>query len=321
MQVSFNAILNAFGVSVRPALRNTQPGIGHGRSVCRRLAARVLCAEAAILALSLPAFADELATVISPGVGLPYKITQPGSYQLGGNLAAEGTTAIDITAANVTLDLNGFTISCAACQTLLQVFTPPGVPGIVSSGTGTTIQNGTVTGFGGTGTGNPYGIQFQAAGGRLDHLRVTGNYIGVYGASGADVVVTNSSVVNNTWKGISCPNSQLTVMNTTVSGNGHFGIELASGLITGSTITGNGGSGEFVRGGITFAGNGGTVNVTNNLIANNVFSGISMEGFPGTGTLGYGSNTFAGNCCGGDVPGDSLNFISMKNNVNANGVF
>jgi hypothetical protein len=171
-------------------------------------------------AYSVPALAYNYnATVIYPSV-LPYKITKSGSYQLGGNLVAAKTTAINISAANVTLDLNGFTISCTACQ---------GVPGIVSSGTGTAITNGTLTGFGGTGTGNPYGIQFQAAGGSLDHVTATGNYVGVYGASGADVVVTNSSVVNNTWTGISCPSSQLTVMNTTASGNGLDGIELAAG--------------------------------------------------------------------------------------------
>jgi hypothetical protein len=314
MQFSFNAILSAFGVSIRTAVQNTQPGIGQRRGVCRRQATRVLCVGAAILALSIPVFASDYAAVIHPfgsGNEPPYNITQSGSYQLGANLVATNTTAINISAANVTLDMNGFTISCTACQ---------GVPGIVSSGTGTTIQNGTVAGFGGTGTGNPYGIQFQAAGGRLDHVTVTGNYIGVYGASGADVVVTNSSVVNNTWKGISCPSSQLTVMNTTVSGNGHFGIELASGLITGSTITGNGNSGEFTRGGIIFAGNGGMVNVTNNLIANNTFAGISSEGLSEAGVLGYGSNTFGGNCCGGDVTVDST-LISMKNNVNAGGVF
>lgn len=321
MQFSFNAILSAFGGSIRSAMQNPEPGFGQGRGVCHGRASRVLCGGAAILALSIPAFADNYATAIPQfGVGnvAPYNITHPGSYQLTGDLVATTTTAIKISASNVTLDLNGFTISCSACQ---------GVPGIVSSGTGTIVQNGTVGGFGGTGAGNPYGIQFEAAGGRVDHVTVEWNYIGVYGASGgengaggADVVVTNSRVVNNTWKGISCPSSQLTVMNTTVSGNGHFGIELAAGLITGSTITGNGSSGELTRGGIMFAGNGGMVNVTNNLIANNTFSGISSEGFPSTGVLGYGSNTFGGNCCGGDVTGDPT-LISMKNNVNAGGVF
>jgi parallel beta helix pectate lyase-like protein len=317
MQLRFNAIVSAFGISVRHAMQNIHPGVGQGGGACRGCASRVWCGAATILALSIPAFADNYATAISPfGVGneAPYNITHPGSYQLTGDLVATTTTAIKISASNVTLDLNGFTISCSACQ---------GVPGIVSSGTGTIVQNGTVGGFGGTGAGNPYGIQFEAAGGRVDHVTAESNYVGIYGASGADVVVTNSRVVNNTWKGISCPSSQLTVMNTTVSGNGHVGIDVAAGLITGNTITGNGSSGELARGGIVFEANGGTVNVTNNLIANNNFSGIALRGgLATTGVLGYGSNTFAANCCGGDVAGGGYSgFISMKNNANADGVF
>jgi len=42
-----------------------------------------------------------------PPAGTPYTITQPGSYRLSSNLAAN-TTVILIQAANVTLDLNGF---------------------------------------------------------------------------------------------------------------------------------------------------------------------------------------------------------------------
>jgi hypothetical protein len=51
---------------------------------------------------------------ITPGdlPGFPVTISRPGSYRLSGNLdvANPDTTAIEITANNVTLDLNGFTI-------------------------------------------------------------------------------------------------------------------------------------------------------------------------------------------------------------------
>jgi parallel beta-helix repeat protein len=53
------------------------------------------------------------ATVMAAG-GFPYKITRPGSYKLSGNLVV--TTAIAeaivISSDDVTLDLNGFSISC-----------------------------------------------------------------------------------------------------------------------------------------------------------------------------------------------------------------
>ena len=52
------------------------------------------------------------ATVTAAG-GFPYAISQEGSYKLSGNLVNPAfTNGIVIAASNVTLDLNGFTISC-----------------------------------------------------------------------------------------------------------------------------------------------------------------------------------------------------------------
>src|SRR5580658_5971039 len=61
---------------------------------------------------------------IPPGVpalftgSFPVKITQPGSYQLSGNLRVPpGIDGIHISASFVSLDLNGFNISCiGACS-------------------------------------------------------------------------------------------------------------------------------------------------------------------------------------------------------------
>jgi hypothetical protein len=66
---------------------------------------------------ALPAFAVDgivlinQSTVMSAG-GFPYTISSPGSYRLSGNLVVPdaNTTAIKITASNVTIDLNGFSI-------------------------------------------------------------------------------------------------------------------------------------------------------------------------------------------------------------------
>jgi hypothetical protein len=56
-------------------------------------------------------------TVMASG-GFPYRITQPGSYKLSGNLTAPlGVSAIKFDASNVTLDLNGFNIGCSFDQT------------------------------------------------------------------------------------------------------------------------------------------------------------------------------------------------------------
>src|SRR5437660_214759 len=59
-------------------------------------------------------------TVMAAG-GFPYIIAQPGSYRLSGNLVVPNTntTAIQIDADNVTIDLNGFAITgplpCFVC--------------------------------------------------------------------------------------------------------------------------------------------------------------------------------------------------------------
>ena len=73
--------------------------------------------------LVAPAFAVDGTTLINQATvtgsgGFPYHITQSGSYRLSGNhLIAPNTTAIIISAASVTLDLNGFLIGCSgACS-------------------------------------------------------------------------------------------------------------------------------------------------------------------------------------------------------------
>jgi hypothetical protein len=96
-------------------------------------------------------------SVIAAG-GFPYVISQTGSYKLSGNLIMNTSQsgnhlgsdlAIGIGASNVTLDLNGFTISVVNNIPNL----PQTVFGIAELGTwtGTTVQNG---GIALTGTGS-----------------------------------------------------------------------------------------------------------------------------------------------------------------------
>ena len=82
-------------------------------------------------------------TVMAAG-GFPYNITQPGSYKLSGNLAVPvGSDAIHVAASNVTLDLNGFSI------TSTNVTLSPFIYGVTSVGgpSGITIRNGKIRGF------------------------------------------------------------------------------------------------------------------------------------------------------------------------------
>lgn len=84
--------------------------------------------------------------------GFPVELSQPGSYVLTSNIEVnQNTTAIRITADDVTLDLNGFAIRG---QTTCSTTSPPtcsntgiGI-GIESEGDNTAIFNGTVSGMG-----------------------------------------------------------------------------------------------------------------------------------------------------------------------------
>lgn len=71
--------------------------------------------------------------------GFPYIITQPGSYQLSGNLTVPtGVGGIGIAASNVTLDLNGFNITCLGPIGIISAIYSVGSPSMI------TVRNGTI---------------------------------------------------------------------------------------------------------------------------------------------------------------------------------
>jgi hypothetical protein len=120
-------------------------------------------------------------TVTSAG-GFPYTISQPGSYKLSGNLSVPANIdGILITASNVTLDLNGFSIVCA--QTTV-IEAPPTVI-TIGAVTGVTIRNGTIS----SGGGFPLNT-LSAAGVVAEDLTIIGPPGG-----GGDVALGPSAVV------------------------------------------------------------------------------------------------------------------------------
>jgi hypothetical protein len=106
---------------------------------------RLLLTLAATFALAQSAWAVDGETLINQSIvmaagGFPYQITQSGSYKLSGNLVVTtNVDAIEISASNVTLDLNGFTISS-------NVTTGQSV-GVGNGNNATTVRNGTISGF------------------------------------------------------------------------------------------------------------------------------------------------------------------------------
>ncbi len=87
--------------------------------------------------------------------GFPFKITQPGSYRLSGNLIVPDadTTAISVVADNVTIDLNGFSIMGPTnCSGPPINCSPTGEGnGISGFSLRTNVRNGTICGMGSSG--------------------------------------------------------------------------------------------------------------------------------------------------------------------------
>lgn len=182
------------------------------------LAASMLCAAAVAGPLNPPAGAIsstakplseiEPRTAINaantPGdAGTVFKITQPGSYYLTGNIAGvAGKNGILIASSNVSLDLCGFAV----------VGGPGSLIGIVSSaesGSGIQVRNGSVSNWGGSGI--DLGLLATAFGSVVERITAANN--GQYGiVGGASARVVNCTVVGSGNRGI------FVFSNSTVSG-------------------------------------------------------------------------------------------------------
>ncbi|CAN5746529.1 hypothetical protein BH11PLA1_BH11PLA1_07370 [soil metagenome] len=142
-----------------------------------------------------------------------YKITQPGSYYLTGNLTGvSAKDLIEIGASNVTLDLNGFALLGVAGSL-------NGISDTTDDGDilfNITVKNGTVANFSGSGIRLP-----RAVGGPVRGLRIEG-----VSASG------------NVAVGINATNGGASILFCTASSNGASGISAGSGsVVIGCTAT------------------------------------------------------------------------------------
>jgi hypothetical protein len=201
-----------------------------------------------------------------PG-SFPLVISQPGSYVLVSNITVPdaNTTAISITADNVTLDLGGFSIfGPTVCSG------GPPVTGCTPTGTGigidatgrtdVTVVNGTVKGLGRTGVS----LGKHAD---VEKVRAANN-----GLDGIDVAYPSTLIGN------------------IATENGGEGIATDEGaVVSGNTCRDNGGDGILVSNGSTVIGN------------SSMYNGSC--GLNGGGDFGYANNVFRtntfGSVCGG----------------------
>ena len=193
------------------------------------------------------AFAGGVTSGDTPG--FPVTLSQPGSYRLTGNLAtaSRAVTAILVTADDVSIDLNGFTIACTFATGAIPVGCLSNaqgegdgiaVDGVSSSDrfVRTTVTNGVIRDMGSDGV--RVGAQSRVA-----NLQVVHNgRFGIFAASGS--IITANIVNRNGNIGILVEDSGLVIGNT-IEQNGGFGLSSSQGVGYKDNILG-GNTGNFL---------------------------------------------------------------------------
>ncbi len=221
----------------------------------------------------------------------PIVISKSGSYKLRSNIVVPdaNTTAISVTADNVTIDLNGFSIlgpvvcsggppvtSCTPTSTGSAGY---GVDSLTALKAGTTVLNGTVQGLGRSGLN----LGSRA---RVRDVRVVSNGAdGVY--AGGQATITGNTAAGNGGNGFFIQDAAV-VSGNVAFGNLADGISVWTGIVNGNDVRSNGGHG--------IEDGGGTV------IGNACFFNINGLGVPG-GEVGYTNNVFQGNTFGSVMGG------------------
>jgi len=200
---------------------------------------------------------------ITPGdmPGFPITISAdtsssgPTSFRLTGPLFNSTTdNVIEIISPHVTVDLNGFAITC--------LIAPCAGDGIHSDQINITVMNGTVRGF-------ASGVNLSGNGARVENVRAVGNTnAGVH--LGNDCIARNNLGAGNGNEGIRVGNA-CTVSNNVANSN------MTSGICTGlaSNVFGNTASGNAAYGLNLTTSTGYSQNVISGNTLGTVFSGVS----------------------------------------------
>lgn len=162
-----------------------------------------------------------------------FRITQPGSYYLVGNVTGEsGKTGISIEASNVTLDLSGFALTGVAGSI-------NGIDAVATDADNLVVVNGTVTGWGGVGIDL---FSTSGTGGRIEGVNVT--LCGGFGMrSSTGGIITRCTASDNTSIGIVGVNNSL-VEHCVSHSNSGDGISCGTGsLVQSCMVLGNTGDG------------------------------------------------------------------------------
>jgi len=290
-------------------------------AICLLLAANI--ASAVDGAYQINSACAAVGCFAGDSAGYPVTITQPGTYDLVGDLtiADQVASAIVVQANNVTIEMNGFRIigpvTCSGPPTNCTPSTVGagnvGIDGWSYSPTNLVVRNGSVTGMG-TGILASYD-------GRVEHVQAIQNGdAGIRARIGT--AVSDSTGTYNGHVGVEAG----LMIKCVASHNGQYGLAgtgTAAGgsLIKDSLATFNdsygvylGGSGNVV--GTTVVENnvgmytdGGASQVLDSLFASNTLVGVTVH----TGVVGIARSTFNGNNSGGLQWGGSV--VQMGTNL------
>jgi parallel beta-helix repeat protein len=200
------------------------------------------CLIALFITLIVSVATLEAATEIT---SLPYTITTQGSYIISQNLKS-GWHGIKVQANNVTIDLNGYTISGNNAS---------GGYGIYMSGrSNVEIRNGTIRNFGSHGI---YEDSYSGNSHRVINVRVMNNKGSGIRMVGDNYMVKDCNASNNGTVGIDLYSTKSSsISGNTAYGNGAYGINAGVGsTVSGNTAYKNGLGGFSAEQGSTVIGN------------------------------------------------------------------
>ncbi len=169
--------------------------------------------------------------------GFPVTIGQSGSYRLTGNLTVTNpaTTALQVSASSVTIDLNGFTIQGPTSCTGVPLDCSP-----TGSASGINAQNlSDIRVFNGVVRGFPEFGVIVGTGGRLESVHADNNgAIGIT-VGGSSVVISSTAAKNGT-NGIQATSgSGSTIATSSASSNGAVGFSVSRSVVSNCTAVEN----------------------------------------------------------------------------------
>lgn len=217
--------------------------------------------------------------------GFPVTLGESGAYVLTGNLTVTdaNTDVIEVSARNVSIDLNGFAIlgpticNSGVSTSCVNTGTGRGIYRRVPAFMNTTVRNGSIHGIGGVAIDLSLGayvtnMQISSNGGTgisvKNGSKVVDNVVKSNGGNGIAATqgseVSGNIVIANVGNGIET-NTLCTISGNTVTDNMLVGIVATRGLVVGNTLLLNDGGGLSLSVFVGYAGNviqsnaGGTV--------------------------------------------------------------